>query len=368
MQRGQIKRRGNIWLVRYWVDVIGPDGEITRKRVAKRLAKVGGEYRTAASVQHLADKLLAPINAGAPAESALTLGAFIKDHYLPDAEARLKPATSHTYKTLWKMLKPMVNGLELREYRTSHVDTLLATVGKRNLAHTTNKKVKAFLSAVFHEAARRDLVTNDPVRAARLPRGKPYTSTTAYTLDEFVAMLKVLPEPARTAVLVAGLTGLRVSEIKGLRWEDYNGEVLNVRRSVWRTTVSDTKTLASAAPVPVVKPVRDALAEQRKRVPGSVPWLFPGDRCGRPLRLENTLRREMMPVLKKADIEWRGWHGFRRGVGTILNELGTDAKTIQSILRHARVETTQGFYIKPVDSAAKAAMGKLSAAFAKKMR
>jgi hypothetical protein len=114
MQKGQIKRRGNAWLVRYWIDVLGADGRIARKRVAKRLAPVGGEYRTPASVQHLADKLLAPINAGAPAESSLTPKAFIERHYLPDAEARLKPSTSYTYRLVWKMLEPMVNGLELR--------------------------------------------------------------------------------------------------------------------------------------------------------------------------------------------------------------------------------------------------------------
>jgi integrase len=36
----------------------------------------------------------------------------------------------------------------------------------------------------------------------------------AYTLKEIQAMLSVLGEPARTAVLVAALTGLRMSEIR----------------------------------------------------------------------------------------------------------------------------------------------------------
>lgn len=373
MQKGQIKRRGNTWLVRYWVDVIGTDGQVTRKRVAKRLAAVGGEYRTAASVQSLADEILAPINAGAPAESTLTLSAYIDKHYLPSAMARvasrqLKPSTGQTYKTLWRLFSPHVNGLELRKYRTSHVDALLSEIGALGFAHTTNKKCKAFLSAVFREARRADLITHDPVRDARLPRGKAHTITEAYTLDEVVAMLKVLSEPSRTAVLVAALTGLRVSEIKGLRWEDYTGDALHITRSVWQGKISDTKTLTSAAPVPVVGPVRDALEVQHKRVPKDNPWIFPGERCGRPLRLENTLRREMMPALKKAKIEWRGWHAFRRGVGTILNSLGVDPKTIQSILRHARVETTQAFYVKPLDKATKAAMGKLSRAFSARMK
>jgi integrase len=177
-----------------------------------------------------------------------------------------------------------------------------------------------------------------------------------------------LPEPSRTCVLVAALTGLRVSEVKGLQWEDFTGDSLHIRRSVWRGKIGETKTLTSAAPVPVVAPVRDALNAQRKRVPSDMPWIFPGERLGRPLRLENPFRRDMLPALEKASIEWRGWHAFRRGVGTILNELGVDAKTIQTILRHARVETTQAFYVKPVDRQAKAAMGKLAAAFARKMR
>jgi hypothetical protein len=39
------------------------------------------------------------------------------------------------------------------------------------------------------------------------------------------------------------------------------------------------------------------------------------------------------------------WHAFRRGLGTRLNEVGVDGKTIQSILRHADISTTQAYYI-----------------------
>lgn len=367
-QRGRIELRGTTWLFRYRERVL-EEGRIVSRPKSKKLASKSREYPDAESVRPLADLILAPIlTKTAPAESRHTLSNFVEHVYLPEAAARLKPSTAQTYRTLWRLVGPYVSGKEMREYRTSDVDKMLAaTVGTR-FSHNTNKKVKAFLSAIFCEARRLDFCSVNPVVDARLPKGKTTEPTEAYTLDEVVAMLKVLPEPGRTAVLVAALTGLRVSEIKGLRWEDYTGDALHVRRSVWQGKVSDTKTITSAAPVPVVGPVRDVLAKQRKRVPSANPWIFPGDRCGRPLRLENTLRREMLPALEKAKIEWRGWHAFRRGVGTILNGLGVDSKTIQTILRHARVETTQAFYVRPVDSAAKAAMSKLSAAFAKKMR
>src|SRR5271157_2810712 len=47
-------------------------------------------------------------------------------------------------------------------------------------------------------------------------RGHQY----AYTLDEILAFLGVLPEPAATIFATAAFAGLRRGEIRGLRWED----------------------------------------------------------------------------------------------------------------------------------------------------
>jgi len=364
MQEGKIELRGTCWLLRYREPVL-VNGKVVMKQTSRKLATYGDRYRTEKSVRALADEILTPINAKTtPAQSAQTLKLFIEHVYLPYVRETLKPSTAMTYKVLWKLLEPHTDGDEMAKMRTSDIDALLkAVAASKALAHNTHRKLKRFLSAVFREARRRDLVTSDPVSDAKIPRGKPTAETEAYTLDELAALLKVLPEPGRTAVLVAGLTGLRVSEIKGLRWEDYDGHVLNVQRSVWQGHVTDTKTLKSRAAVPVIEPVRDALAAHRKRTPGDG-FIFAGG-SGKPLRLENTLRRDMKPALEKAELEWKGWHAFRRGVGTILNQLGVDAKTIQTILRHANVTTTETFYIKPVDADAVKAMKKLAAAFRK---
>ena len=71
------------------------------------------------------------------------------------------------------------------------------------------------------------------------------------------------------------------------------------------------------------------------------------------------LCRSILPGLRNAGIEWHGWHGFRRGLATNLHRLGVSDKTIQAILRHANVATTQNVYIKTVSEDARAAMDKL---------
>ena len=57
--------------------------------------------------------------------------------------------------------------------------------------------------------------------------------------------------------------------------------------------------------------------------------------------------------------EWHGWHAARRGLGTNLYRLGVPEKTIQAILRHANVSTTNTYYIKSAADDTRAAMAKL---------
>jgi hypothetical protein len=82
--------------------------------------------------------------------------------------------------------------------------------------------------------------------------------------------------------------------------------------------------------------------------------------------LANVTRRDIVPAVKLAKIEWHGWHALRRGVATTLSDLAVPDKTIQRILRHANVAVTQRHYIKTNTAQAKAAMNKLGKAFAKK--
>jgi len=85
-------------------------------------------------------------------------------------------------------------------------------------------------------------------------------------------------------------------------------------------------------------------------------------RSGRPLDLDNLARRQIIPILAVNQIPWLGWHAFRRGLATNLHSLGVDDKTIQGILRHSSLATTQAIYIKVIQSDAHAALNRLESA------
>jgi integrase len=206
----------------------------------------------------------------------------------------------------------------------------------------------------------------EPWRSDLLPaRSNPHS------LGEFKAILKSLESQpvSKTVVAVAGFTGLRRSELQGLRWGDLRDSSLYVSRAVWQTHIRDTmKTKASKAAVAVCKVLSEYLEAHRNGFPDDG-FIFAGPKMGRPLNLANLARRVIVPALsscaicKKAKSEkheghtfkrdenlpqWVGWHAFRRMLSTELHEQGQHDDTIKSMLRHGDVRTTDAHYIKKV--------------------
>jgi len=226
----------------------------------------------------------------------------------------------------------------------------------------------------------------NPMQDTSLPRvAESEQDTYAYSLPEISTMLSVLAEPERTVVLLAAFTGLRKSEIRGLRWSDFDGVQLTVNRSRWNTTESEPKTRRSKAPIPVVRQLVEAFEKHRLRfgrlAQPNAPIFQNG--TGTPLHLDNLVRRAVVPALTRCAIyhkcesehtpeahvfeldksmpTWHGWHAFRRGLATNLHTLGVEDKTIQAILRHSTLALTMNVYVKTVGESQTNALDSLSA-------
>jgi integrase len=366
MQKGRIYKKGRSWILSYAVKVQKPDGAVAWAMRSKKLAPINNEFKTKASVQHLAQEILAPLNTKtARPESTDTVEHFLEHTYLPYCKANLAASTHNGYKYLFNDLKPHIGNQHLRDFGTVEGERLLNDfAAAKRRPQTMLKNLKGFLSGAFRYAVRTGVLRFNPMRETVLPKGKPMESRRAYTLAEIQAMLKVLGEPERTAVLLAALTGLRLSEIRGLRWDDYDGETITVKRSVWRTHVGETKTPGSAATIPVLPVLSRALDKHNQKTDLRTRYIFEG-KTGRPLVLANTTRFKIAPKLKANKIPWSGWHGFRRGLASTLYALAVPDKVIQQILRHADVAVTMKHYVKTSTEQSEAAMKKLEDAFSR---
>lgn len=393
-QKGQVTVRGEWWVLRY------RDYANGGKRESCRLALVADHpdirpTETAKAELRFADqitKYLAPVNQGHVVSSGLTVGEFIEKSYFPRLEWRkqvpdgnelhIEPSTVDGYKDIWKVHvknNPAAK-LKLREFKPRDGQRFLDSI-PQTLSHQTHLRIKNFLRGVFTWAIADGQYDGvNPMEEAKAggwskksSAPKPKTEREikirasnehAYTLVEVAEMLDKLPEPARTVCAVAAFTGLTRSELKGLKWTDYNGETISVQRKIWNGQVGGTKTDAREAGIYVVPLLQKILKKyQTEFPPVGDGWIFRGEKLLRPLDLDNLSRRDIPQHINGA---WFGWHAFRRGLGTRLNEMGVDDKEIQSILRHADINTTTAYYILPNLDRAKAGLKKLGSVAQKK--
>jgi integrase len=355
MQKGYIFQHRKSWYCRYYLP--SSDG---MKKCCKRLGAIA-EFPTRKSVEHLAARLLRPVNERTiPRQSSTTVLGFIENVYLPHAKLTLRFSTYKDYSKdiFQKHLRSRLGGIYLHDFRTVNGQKILDDIAQKNVGvvnHKTLLRIKSFLSGVFKHARQTGyLDSENPMRDTKCAgRPQKFVGQT-YGSAEVKRMIKILPEPARTVVALAAMTGLRHSEIRGLRWSDYeeHNNLLHVRRALWRTHIQETKTESSEDSVPVLPALRLMLYQYRYEIKpkSDSEYMFAGPRRGTSLNLANLVRRVIVPAFAKAEppLVWKGWHAFRRSLGTYLYSAGVSPKVIAGILRHADIGTTLQYYIKPM--------------------
>ena len=243
-QKGYLFRKGGGWYLRYYDFEVASNGATSRKAKCKKLADYGRQYKSKTSVRPLADEFLRPFNDGTyVAVSSMSVEMFVEEHYLPYAKEQNRPSTYNGYYKMWVAYLKNRMKMPLRDFRTVDCEALLRlVVRKRDLSTRTLAHIKHLLSGIFRYALRTGFLNGvNPVRDAVLPKAKSPSETYAYSLAEVLTMIELLPEPARTLVAVAGFTGLRRGELRGLEIGDYKAGVLTVQRSIWRKSVENPK-------------------------------------------------------------------------------------------------------------------------------
>jgi len=133
-------------------------------------------------------------------------------------------------------------------------------------------------------------------------------------------------------LLIALFTGMRRSEILGLRWE--NIDLAADTLTVPRTKNGDPLTL------PLSTPLR-AVLQSRRTVSGESPWLFPGigksGHMGEP-------KSFVQVIAKEAGVKFT-LHDLRRTYITIAESLDIPAYALRQLLNHRSHSDVTGGYI-----------------------
>lgn len=355
MQRICRKRGPDVWQFR-WSET-GHDGKRTHhKKVVGTVEQFPDEHSARRTVVGLITEMNA--DPGIANFRVITI-AELCDHFeqreLAEQNAWRSHATKKIYKAyLNRWVRPHWRRHTLAEVRTIQVESWLRTLP---LAKSSCAKIRNLMSVLFNHACRYELFDRNPiylVRQSAKRRRVPVVLLPA----EIKALVNCLGLRERTLVLLAASTGLRQSEIFGLKWGDidFAQRAMSVTRSIVYGVVGPCKTESSQKPVPLHSAVAQALLDWKRHSAHTKldDWVFASKRHrGRkPIWGQAILRRHIRPVALRVGIQKQfGWHTFRHTYSTLLRSVGTEFKVMQELLRHSSLRSTLDIYTQAISPA-----------------
>jgi integrase len=157
-----------------------------------------------------------------------------------------------------------------------------------------------------------------------------------FTLEECQSVIAGAPELFRDLFTVKFFSGLRISEICGLMWNDIDfvRNTISVRRSMLNRIVDAPKNVYSAREVQMLPDVRTALLSQRSVSLGRSEYVFV-DENRQPIHSGNFAKRIWTPLLKRLGIRHRPFRNTRQSFITIALDAGANMTHVSKTVGHA---------------------------------
>jgi integrase len=349
--------RGEAWVVNY------TDG------AGKRRLKTFKRRRDAES---FADVVGVGVRAGlhVPDSQSVTLAEAGK-LWLDSCEAAgLERATLVDYRRHLELhIIPLLGAVKLSQLTAPAIRAFADALRKGRTSPAMVRKLRVSLSAILTDALERGLVAQNIIKGMRKQRrgneadrhkGKLKVGIDIPTPDEVRTLLVHLEGRWRPLLLTAIFTGLRASELRGLRWSDVDlarGE-LHVRQRADRyRVIGRPKSESAERSVPLLPMVVNVLREHRFTCPkGEQHLVFPND-AGNVYDHASIIKRGLVPLMVKAGIvdangeaKYPGLHALRHFYASWCINRKADGglelplKVVQARLGHASIQMTADRY------------------------
>ncbi|HZJ26831.1 MAG TPA: tyrosine-type recombinase/integrase [Acidimicrobiia bacterium] len=355
---GSIKREGDTWF--FVVDVGNGAGQ--RRQVRKRGFATKREARAALT------EALGELQRGTYVRpQRITVAAYLDDWLASRTTVGLRPSTIAGYHNIIRRhVRPVLGDVFLQDLMPQDLDRLYADLlaGKRSgrpLARRTVRYIHTVLGKALRDAVRTDLIARNVARRATPPSAASARSPemSVWTPDELREFLEVSAGSHHAAMLrVAALTGLRRSELCGLRWQDVDLTALRlvVRQAITTAdhvpVAGETKTTRSRRPVDLDATTAAVLRAHRKCQREERLLLGPGWRdSGLVFTMPDgsawhpdVITRAFARLVERSGLPRIRLHDLRHTHATHLLAAGINVRVVSERLGHASTAFTLDVY------------------------
>ena len=158
-------------------------------------------------------------------------------------------------------------------------------------------------------------------------------------------------------LLLCMYTGMRIGELSGLRWEDYDpvNALFKIRRTAYRIKnnaydtdhslpktalcIGSPKTSTSVRDIPLPFCLLDEVQKHRQAPDTFV--LTGTTQCMEPRNIQKKYQR----LLEQLGLRYLNFHSLRHSFATLSIQNGSDYRTVAELLGHSSVNTTLNIYV-----------------------
>ncbi|MBW7476669.1 site-specific integrase [Paenibacillus oenotherae] len=284
---------------------------------------------------------------------------FLKGEWLDSKALKLRIVTLGTYKhNITKHIAPYFKKHEIGNITTQMIEKFYAHLSNTSrLSERSIQDIHKIIKSSFKTAVKRKYLSFSPAEEAQAPK-VPSKEMMVWDLNETTRFLKASEKhELYIAFELALTTGMRQSEILGLRWKDidFDEGVLHVRQTLshdGKKIYQDTKTKSSKRTISLVDRTLDILKDQRKKykklklAAGSDFQDYDLVICtkrGTPINPRNLLR-SFYSLMKKAEVPKIRFHDLRHTVATLMLSRNINPKVVKEILGHSDIRVTLDTY------------------------
>jgi len=287
--------------------------------------------------------------------------------------AKLQRSTIQQYREhVDQHIAPMIGKLRLSDLNIPTVRNFQDKLREKGRSAAMIRKVTMSLGSILADAQEQGFAARNPVRDLRRNRRrkdqhaeqrqkrKLKVGVDIPSPDEIKVIVENAKGRWRPLLVTAVFTGLRASELRGLRWSDVDlkANELHVRQRADRYNEIDvTKSQAADRTVPFPKFVTNTLKEWKLQCPKSdLNLVFPNG-AGNVENLGNIVSRGLWPAqvsagltTKDGEAKYTGLHSLRHFFASwCINRtkdggLGLPPKNVQERLGHATINITLDTY------------------------
>jgi integrase len=275
----------------------------------------------------------------------LTLSGF--SQVWENQKVRAQPRTMQGYLLLLKNhILPNLGDRKIASLSSVDVRNWVGDLVRQEVGAPTIHKCVALLKQILKTAFDDEIIRRNPVVGIELPPLIP-SDKKPLTAAELGALSR-LCKGFETMVMLMGLMGLRISEVRALTAEDFdvNNWELTVRAGFthdlkYRRTKSTTKT-KSVRQIPIPEPLRPALLKHLATL-SSTSHVFTGVKGG-VLNDSWFRKRVFSPAVKALGLSKVTLHTLRHTCASLLISSGASITSVSRILGHSSVVQTLNTY------------------------